>query len=321
MNTLRNLLGPLPDDNHNQFKRRMRIHQGWWRTCVLAEEPGQHPQHKGETVCNTISDGERSKKNFLTKNIKNVVDKTLTGRTSSSSGIIRADRLYNNLLSSQPMCFNLFGELSVNTMLATRILGNVIPDVTNVRQVKFEYAPTEKYTGDNSAFDVAIEVESKEGIGLIGLECKYTDDFTFKNEDGVIYGAAESRNHETYKRIFGRSGSTFLNPYDDYAQDKGLNQLFRNQLIAESLVKNEKYKFVITGLVCHQDDDHALESGKRFQQMLHDGEKHFVVITLKKFIEAAQRVELDWDDREWTMLLWARYCGTNFSKELLSTLE
>lgn len=87
------------------------------------------------------------------------------------------ERLFNNLLSSQPLCFNFFGELSADPAFGLAVLKSYYPELTKLRRVIFEYAPAENYTEDHSAFDVAFEVESGDKLGLIGWECKYTARF------------------------------------------------------------------------------------------------------------------------------------------------
>ncbi len=47
----------------------------------------------------------------------------------------------------------------------------------------------------------------------------------------------------------------------------------------------------------------------------------FSTITYKDFLENVQRLDLDWEKREWTMLLWARYCGTILSEAVNEQLE
>jgi hypothetical protein len=44
----------------------MRVHQGWWRTNILIEEPAPYPGKSDETICNRILNGKESGKNFLT---------------------------------------------------------------------------------------------------------------------------------------------------------------------------------------------------------------------------------------------------------------
>ncbi len=298
---LRELIGVLPSESG--FKKRMRFHQGWWRAFVLAEEQGEHPTKKGKSICNTILNGESSGKNFLSQNIRYAVTQTIKERQATSSGIIQEDRLFNNLLSSQPLCFNFFGELKTDADFALRLLQHFYPEFTQVNRVIFEFAPDENYTNDNSAFDVAIEVMRGNQTGLLGIECKYTDTFSQQEYD-----------KPAYRQIFEQS-QVFAENYETFISGR-FNQLFRNQLIAEALVQNGNYDFVLTGLFCHQEDTGALETGTKFQSMLNNGNKIFRLITYQDYIEAMQRLNTNWEKRELSMLLWARYCATQLSAEV-----
>ncbi len=153
INELRSLIGSVPSEK-GDFKRRMRRHQGWWRAFVLGEEPGKHPQ-KDELICNTIFNGNINRKNFLTRNTIIAVDETLKEWKDRNTGIIQEDRLFNNLLSSQPLCFNFFSK--------------------------------ENYTEDQSAIDVAFDICSGRMRGLFGLECMYTDEFSYKPQKSEIF--------------------------------------------------------------------------------------------------------------------------------------
>lgn len=294
------LAGTLP--NESGFKKRIRFHQGWWRAFVLAEDEGNNPVQKNEKVCNTILNGDVSKKNFLSERILVAVEQTIDDRKKAGSGIIEEQRLYNNLLSSQPLCFNFFGELYADKALCLKILQQYWPELTEVTNVIFEYSPKQNYTKDNSAFDVAFEVMSKGRSGFIGFECKYTDTFS----------STEYRKPE-YERIFQKGREiAFTSDYDEYTASK-YNQLFRNQLIAEALVQNREYQFVYTGIFCHHDDNSALRTGTEFQGMLKNGEQKFKVITYRDFIEKIQKLDISWEQRELSMMLWARYCGLQLS--------
>lgn len=161
------------------FRARQRFHQCWWRACVLNEEMGTRPGKSGEPIGSMISDGKENAQNFISANITRAVEETLEERKIGyGRGAIEENRLYNNLLSSQPLCFNFFGELKTDPGLALQVLRQFWPEVTEVNMVIFEYAPRERYTGDNSAFDVAFEVMEAGQQGIIGLECKYTDTFS-----------------------------------------------------------------------------------------------------------------------------------------------
>lgn len=251
--------------------------------------------------------GIKTKKNFLTEHASNAVEKTLQKRLEEHTGLMEQDRLFNNLLSSQPLCFNFFAELMVDKHFGLRVLQIWWPELIALKNVIFEFAPKERYTGDNSAFDIAFEVASEEGSGLIGLECKYTDSFSSTQYD-----------KPAYKEIFGKSHA-FATKYDHYIASK-YNQLFRNQLIAESLIQNKRYDFVLTGLFCYEQDSNAIETGQELQQMLIKPES-FKIITYRNFIEQVQQLDLEWQRREWTMMLWARYCGTALSESLFQELQ
>jgi hypothetical protein len=297
--------GTIPKESTQ--KKRARIHQGWWRMNVLNEPPGRHPKKDDENVCNTILNGEQTKKNFLTENSSKAVCQTLQERKMDGAGLMEQDRLYNNLLSSQPLCFNFFGELMVNTIFGLKVLQIWWPDLTELKRVIFEFAPKERYTNDNSAFDIAFEVSVGDKSGLIGLECKYTDTFSSTAYD-----------KPAYKTIF-KNSSSFNANYENLNASK-YNQLFRNQLIAESLLQNKKYDFVQTGLFCYEQDKSAIEIGQELKQMLNNSES-FKIITYRNFIENVHQLDLDWQKREWTMLLWARYCGTVLSEPIYQNLQ
>ena len=232
---------------------------------------------------------------------------TIEERQAAKSGMIEENRLYNNLLSSQPLCFNFFGELKLDTALALQVLRQYWPALTNVNRVMFEFAPADNYLNDNSAFDVAFEVMMGKQRGLLGLECKYTDTFS-----QTRYDKAE------YRSVFEQNATgTFVAPYEAFVAPQ-FNQLFRNQLIAEVLLQNNDYDFVHTGLFCHPADAHALETGAAFQHMLKNGCEVFRVITYQNFIETMQRLEVPWEQRELSMLLWTRYCGTRLSEQIFA---
>ena len=300
LSQLKRLVGRAPKESG--FKKKMRIHQGWWRAFVLNEPEGPRPQKESDTVCNTIVNGNKSGKNFLSEGIRLVVKETLDLRDGSkAAGIMDRNRLYGNLLSSQPLCFNFFAESCSDKGLAKNVLNHFFSQVTEVTDVRFEYAPEENFLSDNSAFDVVFFVKDGSKKGLIGLERKYTDSFASTPED-----------KDSYRDLFDNS-SQFLSKFEDFFNSK-YNQLFRNQLIAEASMQNKKFDFVMTGRFCHQNDQSAINIGNTFQRMLKDGEKAFQVITYQDYIEAMQRLDLDWDKRELSMLFWARYCGTKLSE-------
>ena len=136
------------------------------------------------------------------------------------------------------------------------------------------------------------------------MECKYTDDFSTKGKTRV-----------EYENLYSKNTHIFKNEYESYLKPKHV-QLFRNQLMAQSLINFDGYDEVYTGLFCHHDDRAALGIGREFQGMLHAGEKIFKIITYEDFIAEIQKLPINWNHREWTMKLWARYCGMELSEKL-----
>jgi hypothetical protein len=301
-----NLIGNIPPET-NPFRQRMRFHQGWWRAFVLAQSQGRNPaqpENAEEGVCNTITGGRESGVNFLTSNASKALLASLSARNKGSVGLINEDRVFNNLLSSQPLCFNFFAELACDTIFAAEVLKHWIPDLASVGDVQFEYGPPERYTNDNSAFDVAFFYTKLDGKkGILGLECKYTDDFSKQEYDKPEY------------REYFAGNATFTRPYEEYIRPE-FNQLFRNQLLGEAMKRHEKVAEVVTGLFCHQLDERALKIAGGFQGMLAIGPAAFKMVTYSDFISVIQKMDLTIERREWSMMLWARYCSLQFSESI-----
>ncbi|NHZ39913.1 PGN_0703 family putative restriction endonuclease [Massilia aquatica] len=289
-------IGNLPDESRR--KRRVRFHQGWWRAFVLAETAGPHPLRPGDTVCSMLNNGESSEKNFFGPGTIEAVRETLDEHKNQAGGMIDERRLFNNMLSSQPLLFNFFGPLRKNLPLATHLVQALIPSIDEVTAIRFEYAPEQWI--DNSAFDVKLEVTAQGQRGLIGLESKFTEPFS-----PTIYDTAQ------YEEIATRCGA-FNVPYQAF-MTPALNQLFRNQLIAEHEIEQKNVDFRMTGLFCEPGDASAIATGQAFGALLKDGASSFHIITFARFIEALQMLPLTWPQREWSMMLWARYCGQALS--------
>lgn len=92
---------------------------------------------------------------------------------------IDEERLWSDLLSSMPMCFNLLGPLWADPELVASVVtrwfpDSVLPDAT--LDVNFEWSPGRRdaeWLGDRTAFDAMIQVTTKDRRHLIGIETKY----------------------------------------------------------------------------------------------------------------------------------------------------
>lgn len=301
-NEMMKLIGNVPKDKKD-FTHLMRLHQGWWRTFVLLEKSGQHPSKPSETVCNTITNGEKTQKNFLTTNSYKAYAKTIQNNLDKSQ-MIEEKRAVNNLLSSQPLCFNAFGEMAINLDLATAFLKTLFPDVKEVKEVLFEFRP-DGYSYDKSAFDVAfIFTTTDSQKALWGFEVKYTDSFS-----------PVAKNRKEYFQVFTKNKDHFLCEFES-SQTVEMNELFRNELIARWCENSGNVDKAYTGIFCHHDDTATISAAKHFQKTLKDGVNKFRILTYSDLLTALQKLDLTWEQRKWTFLFWARYCGTELSEEI-----
>src|SRR5690606_24793953 len=89
--------------------------------------------------------------NYITDPIREVVRREVLDPKTSKGKLYGQPRIFNDLLSSQPLCFNLFGELQNDVELATRAFCALTAGrVQRVTSIKFEHSPGRgdlKYTG------------------------------------------------------------------------------------------------------------------------------------------------------------------------------
>jgi len=95
--------------------RRHRFHQSWYRAFVLGLPPGTGPQEHATSVYGNMLRAEdaASGSNFLTDEIHQIAERRI-----AEDGTIEPFRCRHNMLSSQPMCFNLIGPLQFRPSLA-----------------------------------------------------------------------------------------------------------------------------------------------------------------------------------------------------------
>lgn len=165
------------------LQRKARLLQSYYRECVLKVPAGVGPtRNSAQIYGNMLMGGETSGKNFLTDDI--FAYAKWRCRDKSMYETIDEYRLFNNMLSSMPMCFNLFvplrsavrrGESYVDEIFRVLFPGLDIGQIIRI-ELEFIPVPIEEYTGDRSAFDAFVEFRTKRGeAGCIALETKYVD--------------------------------------------------------------------------------------------------------------------------------------------------
>lgn len=288
-----------------EFRGRLRFHQSWYRHHVLGLPPGPNPQAGGELYGSmlTVSDGERGY-NFLTDEIYRFAEH----RLSVGKGAIEPDRLRRNLLSSQPMCFNLFGPLHADLDLATQLISTLpgVPRGLKVRGVQVE-CDGEGLLGDKTAFDAFVEYELENGdLGFIAVETKLTEPFSQKEYPANRYADWFSRTNGWW--VSG-SETDFPNPE--------INQLWRNHLLAFAVLRQSpgKYKEAFCAVVSHDLDRGCPAATKTYRGKLTDaGQATLLEWPLGKILSSWHPSAATRQQSEWLSALRLRYIDLNASE-------
>ena len=168
------------------FQRAARILQSYWRISQgYPLDKNARPKAKEKALGSRLEKkfAVDSLANYLTPGVRKLVKKTLA--EASPDQLFSKPRIYNDLLSSQPLCFNLFGELRLDLKLATSVFKSLQPSkVKKVTSIQFEYSPergSDNFTSDRSAFDVFVEYDNTGGAPcFFGIEVKYHENLKGK---------------------------------------------------------------------------------------------------------------------------------------------
>lgn len=206
------------------FQRKARILQSMWREeqAFLFDKTGS--QSHGYLL--PMPWAEETLANYLTENVRNVVKAEVLDPERSGGKLYGKPRIFNHLLSSQPLCFNLFGELTLDLDLASRVVSRLSDGrFSEVTGIEFEYSPGRSdpsYTDDRSAFDVFIRCRARDGgAAFLGLEVKYHE--TLKGKPG--------RHRERYCQVAEQMGC-FKDPYALELRETPLQQIWCDHLLA-----------------------------------------------------------------------------------------
>lgn len=133
---------------------------------------------------NYIGNGKETGANFLTRcAFMHAIERT-DPKNKKPYETFDEERLFNNLLSSQPMAFNLFCPLSKlleeSPRDATLAIKAALPayPIHEVTGIGLEFIPEEykSLTGDQSAMDAIIRYRNEEGNeGFVAVETKYSE--------------------------------------------------------------------------------------------------------------------------------------------------
>ena len=284
------------------LRRKMRKHQSWYRANVLELPYGTGPKPDDTTYYGNMlnrADGEAGQ-NFLTKEIFEVV----LDRIAQGTGAVEKFRLLHNMLSSQPMCFNLFGPLARDHNLAKTLLQTLVPErITQVTRIEIEWSPKPAmdYLNDHTAFDAFIEYKTVDGqlFGL-GIETKLSEPFSQKEYD-----------RPEYRRWMQLPNSPWLPESWNKVQAIGHNQLWREHLLAVALRSHPKstYANVRLLLVHHTEDIECVRNYSNYKGLLSEEDDSLLSLSLDKIVECWLSVATKEDQKQWLTSFKNRYVG------------
>lgn len=218
-----------------RFKAAARLLQSLWRNDaglpIGTHRSADGKRRKLGSRINTAS--ARAGANFLSPEIANLARREVVYREVGA--IIDQERLWTNLLSSQPLAFNLFGALKLNPDKANAFFRALFPDyVERVEGIWFEHSPGRgdpAFTADHSAFDVFAPVVTTTGeSGFVAIEVKYSET--------MMEPPAQLK--PRYDEL-SASAQVFADPTDQALRDAPLQQLWREHLLSRVMVDNGLY--------------------------------------------------------------------------------
>ncbi len=232
---------------------------------------------------------EKSLANFLTDPIREIVRTEVCNPKSSAGKLFGKPRIFNDLLSSQPLCFNLFGELAFDlplaSTLASKLTAGRFPEVVSV---SFEHSPgrsDSRYLEDRSAFDVFLHCRTSSGAdGFIAIEVKYHENLAGKP------GAHKPR----YDEVADRMGC--------FADDRRLlrsaplQQIWRDHLLSGITRIVDGYADGLFVMLYPRDNPHVSDAVAAYRTLLTD-QSSFAAWTLEDVIgKLRKQSDAQWID-------------------------
>lgn len=300
----------------NRFQAYYRYLQSKWRDSKGIPVRSNASQLNQDVYGNYTSDPVA---NFMTCGISSLVTDELLPENKGDR-LIEESRLRHNLLSSQPLCFNLFGELKLHLDKALIFFNLLYADYfKSIDDIKFEYNPARRdrrLTGDRSAFDVFVEYTSNAGnIGFIGIEVKYAEnlregansiksilDKQFCNEPRTRRDRYQELSHGIFKQ-------DFYSKLEELPQF----QIWRDHLLAVAMCSAfpEKYDEGLFLFLFPYSNECCRKGVEKYIEFLKESGKeeglmsHFCHAWLEDYIQTLDKVF----DSEWSKEMQIRYLG------------
>ena len=298
----------------NRYQAYYRYLQSLWRVSKNIPVKKSNGQSDNDVYGNYTSDPDA---NFMTDGIRSLVNHELAPENKGDR-LIEETRLRSNLLSSQPLCFNLFGELKLNLKKALQFFNTLYDNYfKSIDKIEFEYNPARRdprLTGDRSAFDVFVEYTSVfRKKGFIGIEVKYSE--TLNEGAATVEDILNKQfcNEPRTRRDRYRELSEGLFAETSYEELEQLPafQIWGDHLLAVSMCKAfpEKYDEGIFLFLAPFSNKNCRDGVEKYKNLLLNPEvsldSHFCYAWLEEYIDTLDKVF----GEDWTKDMKIRYLG------------
>jgi hypothetical protein len=277
------------------WRAKYRLLQSWYRQMVI-KAPAD--RYRGRYRGNHLAQEWLAKDpnaNFISPEVANYMAKRVP-EVLAQGGAIEETHLKGNLLSSQPLCFNIFGHLKAFPEQARAVLNAIFElDIANIEVMEAEWAPDPSlHLEDKTAFDAYIQYTTTDAKrGFIGIETKYTEPFTQQVYD-----------RPPYRRVTDDPDSGLKPGAAEALKGKPTNQLWRNALLAASVRKVESFDIGHVAVLACKADPILTDVVKRLEAQLEDPKSILRVASYEDLIaEANKYPEL----AEWASAFNGRY--------------
>jgi hypothetical protein len=239
------------------WRRGLRLLQGWWRATHTDLGPG-NIKRRDKPVVSMLPEGVGLEPNLMTVEARDAANTAMDRmKITKQRGIIEPNRLRRNLLSSQPLCFNLFGHLGAHAEALLPWVHHHAPRAAAVSRVELEWAPLPKALG-GSAFDAFIEYTRDDGAaGFLGIECKYAEKLS---ESQQTEATPKYRDVTRPPRWSGKAV--------DVLDQHGLRQLWYNQIHTQAVAELPDYVEGFGLVVACAADQDARDAVERVRGVL-----------------------------------------------------
>jgi len=237
---------------------------------------------------------------FLAPDIAKTVRREVAYREVGA--LIEEQRLWENLLSSQGMTFNLFARTSADRAYATRLFSELFPDlIAEVHNVLFEHSPGRgdgRYLGDYTAFDLFVAGRGRDcAPAFVAIEVKYAEPMGQRGRAG----------NPRYRELT-RACALHVDPESRQILAKPLVQLTAEHLLATT-IRNEigegaRGAFATIAPIGNREAWNAIERYQR--SLVEKPEVPFIALSLESIVDAIRKC----DDSSLANDLQERY--TNF---------